>query len=300
MQRFCVVAGAVVNSAFVYLNKLLCSVNPLKVDAFGTLHKRTGVLKTDNRVSKNKIKNTMKKKLLLTGLMLTSCFLANAQFNKVAIPPTAKVVSQGTKSPQYTAQLLGEINPVSVDLKWKPILVNKCVKHHTENDELLEQIKIQKLLTKNSVAFKTNETESSDAGATLTPVVGSNFRGNTNTGSSPLDNSIAISNGGKIVSVANNSIEFYNTNGTMTFTNSIDGFFNDPTITNVCDPVVIYDSGSDKFIFFAQECSGASSNSNLLVCFSQTNDPNGSWWNYKLTGNPAGNNTWFDYGLKLF
>jgi hypothetical protein len=237
----------------------------------------------------------MKKKSILTGLILTSCFWASAQFNKVAIPQTTKVVSQGTKSPQYTAQLLGEIKPVSVDLKWKPILVNKCVKHHTENDELLEQIKSQKMLAKNSAAFKTNETENSAAAAAVTPVVGSNFLGNTNTGNSPLDNSIAISNGGKIVSVANNSIEFYNTSGTMTFTNTIDGFFNDPTITNVCDPVVIYDSGSDKFIFFAQECSGASSNSNLLVCFSQTNDPNGNWWNYKLTGNPVSNNTWFDY-----
>jgi hypothetical protein len=33
----------------------------------------------------------------------------------------------------------------------------------------------------------------------------------------------------------------------------------------------------------------------LLVCFSQTNNPNGRWWNYKLTGNPVANNTWFDY-----
>ncbi|MBK8586879.1 MAG: T9SS type A sorting domain-containing protein [Bacteroidetes bacterium] len=97
------------------------------------------------------------------------------------------------------------------------------------------------------------------------------------------------------LSVANNSIEFYNTSGTMTYTNTIDGFFNDPTITNVCDPVVIYDSGADKFIFFAQECSGNSSNSNLLICFSQSNDPNGNWWNYKFNGNPANNNTWFDY-----
>lgn len=178
----------------------------------------------------------MKKKSLLTGLILTSCFWANAQYNKVAISPTAKIVSQGTKSAEFTAQLMGEIIPISVDLKWKPFLIKKCIKHHTENDELLDQIKSQKMLSKNNSSFKTNETENSAAAATVTPVVGSNFLGNTNTGNSPLDNSVAISNGGKIVSVANNSIEFYNTSGTMTFTNSIDGFFNDPTITNVCDP----------------------------------------------------------------
>ena len=62
----------------------------------------------------------MKKKSLLTGLILTSCFWANAQYNKVAISPTAKIVSQGTKSAEFTAQLMGEIIPISVDLKWKP------------------------------------------------------------------------------------------------------------------------------------------------------------------------------------
>lgn len=237
----------------------------------------------------------MKKAKLLTGLFLTTCFWVNAQNQKATIPPTAKLIGHGTKSPEFTAQLVGEIKPVSVDLKWKPLLNNRCVKHHTPDDLKLEQIKQQKMLLKTNTAYKTTETEAAAAAAAVTPVVGSNFLGNTNTGNSPLDNSIAISNGGKIVSVANNSIEFYNTNGTMTYSNTIDGFFNDPTITNVCDPVVIYDSGADKFIFFAQECSGASSNSHLLVCFSTTNDPNGSWWNYKLTGNPAANNTWFDY-----
>ena len=237
----------------------------------------------------------MKKMLLLTALILISGFCLSAQNKKVAIPATAQLVNQGTKSPQYTSELVGEIKPVSVDLKWKPILINQCAKHHTENDVLLEQIKSQKMLAKNAVAYKTNQTENSSATAGVTPVVGFNFLGNTNTGNSPMDNSIAISNNGKIVSVANNSIEFYDANGTITYTNSIEGFFDDPTITVVCDPVVIYDSGDDRFIFFAQECSGASANSHLLVCFSQTNDPHGSWWKYKLTGNPANNNTWFDY-----
>ncbi|MEP6648201.1 MAG: T9SS type A sorting domain-containing protein, partial [Saprospiraceae bacterium] len=128
-----------------------------------------------------------------------------------------------------------------------------------------------------------------------TPIVNRNFHGNSNTGNSPLDNSIAISNGGKIISVANNSIEFYSTSGSMLFTNSINGFFNDASITDVCDPVILYDSGADKFIFFAQECSGNSATSSLLVCFSQTNDPSGNWWRYKFSGDPDGAGTWFDY-----
>ena len=239
--------------------------------------------------------NKMTKTKLIIGLFLTSCFFVNAQTQKATIPTTAKVISQATKSPAYTATVAREIKPISVDLNWKPLLNNRCIKHHSENDLKLEQIKNQKMMQKRNAKFKTPDTENTAAAAAVTPVVGSNFLGNTNTGNSPMDNSVAISNGGKIVSVANNSIEFYNTTGAMTYTNTIDAFFNDPTITNVCDPVVIYDGGADKFIFFAQECSGNSSNSNILICFSQTNDPNGNWWNYKFNGNPANNNTWFDY-----
>lgn len=235
------------------------------------------------------------KKILFTGFFLTMCVFAIAQTKKVEPPSTSKTSSHGTKSSEYAAQLLGEIKPISVDIKWKPLLTNRCIKHHSENDIQLEQIKSQKLNLKTNSNLKKADNENYSDATAATPIVGLNFLGNSNTGNSPMDNSVAISNGGKIISVANNSIEFYNTNGMMTFSNTIDGFFNDPTITNVCDPVVIYDSGSDKFIFFAQECSGASSNSKLLVCFSQTNDPNGNWWNYKLTGNPVNNNTWFDY-----
>ncbi|MDZ4679620.1 MAG: T9SS type A sorting domain-containing protein [Saprospiraceae bacterium] len=237
----------------------------------------------------------MKKIILLASLMLTVSIAGFAQHKKATIPPTAKVISQGKKSPEYTVQPSGEIKPVSVNLQWRPLLSNKCIKHHSENEERIEQIKKEKTLLKKKGAAKTNDEELAATPTEITPVVGANFSGNTNTGNSPLDNSIAVSNGGRIISVANNSFEIYNADGQLTYSNSIDGFFNDPAITSVCDPVVIYDSGADKFIFFAQECSGNSSNTTLLICFSQTSNPNGNWWKYKLTGNPVGNNTWFDY-----
>ncbi len=237
----------------------------------------------------------MKRTLLLASLILAACIPGKAQYLKAPMSPTAKVIGQAKKSPEYTLKPLGEIRPVSVDLKWKPLLSNKPVKHHSEDDAKLEAIKAQKMLHKINAVSKTNDEELSASPTEITPVIGANFAGNNNTGYSPMDNSIAISNGGRIVSVANNSFEIYNTNGTLSYTNTIDGFFNDPSITSVCDPVVIYDSGADKFIFFAQECSGSSSSTALLICFSQSNNPNANWWKYKLTGNPVGNNTWFDY-----
>ncbi|MBK9982806.1 MAG: T9SS type A sorting domain-containing protein [Saprospiraceae bacterium] len=234
------------------------------------------------------------KKLIIVALLVIAYINLNAQFKKAEIPSSAKVISRGTKSKEYHALLLGEITPVSIDLSWKPVLSNISIEHHSEFDQKLELIKRQKTQLKLNNLFQPDEETSSSRGGG-SPTVGSNFPGNANTGTSPLDNSLAISNGGRIVSVANASIEFYNTNGSMTFSNKIDVFFNDPTITDICDPVVIYDSGADKFIFFAQECSGSPDNTNLLICFSKTNNPSGGWWKYKLTGDPTSSSTWFDY-----
>jgi len=205
-------------------------------------------------------------------------------------------LGSATKSAEFTLQRSGETNTTSADLKWLPILTNKCTPrvHQIPGQEEIAQMKKEKtLLKQNQSLNKTANGENSEL--SVTPVMGTNFLGNTNNNSSPMDNSMAISNGGWIVSVANTTIEFDDISGTNTYYNDIPTFFNDAGITNVCDPVVIYDSGSDRFIFFAQECAGNSSNSYLLICFSKTNNPNQGWWTYKLTGNPLNNNKWFDY-----
>lgn len=200
------------------------------------------------------------------------------------------------KSQEFTLQRVGETNTISSDLKWLPTLTNKCIgrQHRIPDQELIEKMKHEKTLLKESATLNKG-TGSENSMLSVSPVIGTNFLGNVNNGNSPLDNSIAISDGGWIVSVANTTIEFYNTSGVNTYYNTIPNFFNDNTITNTYDPFVIYDSGADRFIFFAQECSGNSANSFLLICFSKTNNPNDGWWTYKLTGNPLNNNTWFDY-----
>lgn len=237
------------------------------------------------------MKNTISVLLLAVG----SFFNLHAQHQKVSASNLHSASGKAVKSEVRTAEFLGKFSPVSVDLNWLPIMSSKAIKHRSKMpDAALLALKQEKMLLKQA-NFKANETEEVVNDVLITPVLSANFNGNVNTGSSPMDNSLAISNGGKIVSVANTSIDFYSSTGTKTFSNSIEDFFNDPGIVNVCDPVVLYDSGEDKFIFFAQECSGDFSNSHLLICFSETNDPNGNWFKYKITGNPALNNTWFDY-----
>lgn len=225
--------------------------------------------------------------------------ISTRSFSQNAIKPVLNTNDKdGTaqKSAEFTLVRSGESNTQSTDLKWLPILSNKCIgrEHHIPDEEKIKKI-IQEntLLKQQNTSLKNSVTQ--NAVTTVTPAIGTNFLGNTNNGMSPMDNSMAISNGGWIVSVANTTIEFDDITGNNTYYNDIPTFFNDATITNVCDPVVIYDSGADRFIFFAQECAGNSSNSFLLIAFSKSNNPNNGWWTYKLTGNPLNNSKWFDY-----
>ena len=64
----------------------------------------------------------------------------------------------------------------------------------------------------------------------------------------------------------------------------------------ISDPRVIYDPATDRFILVC--FSGDVSNeSTILLAFSQSNDPTGSWNTYTLTGNPLNDSTWSDYPI---
>lgn len=237
----------------------------------------------------------MNAKIILLIVPFYSGFLTFSQEQKPSLNEFEKL-GGATKSEEFTLECAGEITAPTTDLKWKPILINKCVsrKPQAQNYEKIKQLKAEKLLAR-------QENETKDLGGevytkTVNPVMGANWLGNLNNGSSPMDNSIAISNGGIIVSVSNTTVEVDNSNGTLLYYNDLASFFNDPGITSTCDPVVLYDKIADRFILFFQECSGSSGNTFLCICFSQTNNPGtGGWWKYKITGNPLGNFTWFDY-----
>ena len=230
-------------------------------------------------------------------LFLLPCCTASISLygqNKPVIPgPT--VPSEAAKKSAPLEAYAFDLSPVSADLDWMPALSGKprMAPERSKDYEKLEAIKAEKQGIKSARLQKNFfEPESESA---ITPLLARNFSGNANNGSSPLDNSIAVSNGGWIVSVINTNIQYYNVNGQRTFTNTIENFFNFAGIEDVCDPLVLYDSEADRFIFFAQECSGDPKNSHLLISFSKSNNPAQGWWLYKLSGNPRNNNTWFDY-----
>jgi hypothetical protein len=236
----------------------------------------------------------MKLKLFSFSLLLIIISLSiSAQEQKKS--GESQRMGDANKSALITTPCMGELNTPTADLKWRPILTKKIVAFEPKvpDEELIEKIKSEKLLLKQQHAKTANNTEELSA-QPVVPLVGTNYLGNENNGTSPMDNQIAVSNGGIIVSVANNTIEYDNTSGVTTYYNDLITFINDPAITSVCDPFILYDAQADRFIFFCQT-SPITSNSKIMVFFSKSNNPADGWWTYKLTGNPLNNGEGFDY-----
>lgn len=132
------------------------------------------------------------------------------------------------------------------------------------------------------------------------PTLEATYPGNTSGSGTPLDNHIAISKGGKVVAVQNSNFGVYNTNGQQLQQKSLGTLSQGLGLNNTkYDPRVIYDPIHDRFIIVYLNGSSASS-SRVIVGFSATNDPTGSWYMYALVGNLKDNVTvledvWTDY-----
>ena len=100
-------------------------------------------------------------------------------------------------------------------------------------------------LTTNSYSLNNNSVKSA-------PYLGVNFAGNVCDGTTPPDNSIAISDNGYIVSVMNSNIEVYDNYGNYYMGGTFSDLIQDTSYTeDIHTPVVIYDSGYDRFILAA-------------------------------------------------
>ncbi len=146
--------------------------------------------------------------------------------------------------------------------------------------------------TVESNQFKLTETDE----LTMPEVLGG-WEGNLMGSSVPNDNDLAISNNGKIISVINTSIYMYDTTGTFLYSVSLAGFSDTLDIPDSkFDPKVMYDPRADRFIIVF--LSGFSPDAtNIIIAFSQTNDPLGGWNLYSVPGNPKDNDRWTDFPM---
>jgi hypothetical protein len=237
------------------------------------------------------------KKIYLKSIVFVLSFLITGitQGQEKKLSPTLDnnlvEYNAAQKSAPLTTNLFKEItHNISAD-KWaisvKPTFSRK---HYSQDIIDIKESKIQAKIN----SYIENE-ELPKAAMTVDPTLGINFEANWTINGTPPDNSMAISNGGFIVTANNDGVEYYNASGSFLYFDFWSDFFNDNTLTaTLYDPKVIYDSGSDRFVMVVLHGSTAST-SKVIVCFSKTNNPQNGWWVYKLTGNPLNNNCWFDY-----
>lgn len=127
-----------------------------------------------------------------------------------------------------------------------------------------------------------------------TPWVDAGFKGNTFNNMPPPDNNIAISDDGHIVSVANSSLLFAKTDGTIEFEDNFSDFL---AVLNLVGPYtqpkVLYDPVEEKFIFVVVS-GNTPATSQIVIGFSTSSDPNEYWWFYVFSGDPEFQDLWFD------
>jgi hypothetical protein len=112
----------------------------------------------------------------------------------------------------------------------------------------------------------------------------------------PCDNHLAM-NGGDIVSAGNFYMAVNNPNGTFKTKFTLDQFAQAAGISNQpFDPRLAFDPATNKYVFTFLAGSN-SQNTDIVVAFSQTDDPSGEWNIYTLPGNPNLLDQWTDYPM---
>ena len=129
------------------------------------------------------------------------------------------------------------------------------------------------------------------------PEILADFTGNSIISGTPLDNHLAVGPVEHIVSTINTHMLVTNNVGFWLGSYNLDEFF-EPVGTTIrfFDPRVIYDPEQDRFILVlinASECE----DSQIVLAFSQTNDPRGNWYQYALDGCLNNDGTFADYPM---
>jgi hypothetical protein len=246
----------------------------------------------------------MKATIALSLLLLAGLGGIHAQTASTRIPGTTEVVA----APVMQVPLHKVVNFKTDKAEdWGASMKNTVKAYHQGEDLNADALRearraANQLKAQRQAAIMRGETPPTSAGVAMrtdTATVGieqlTNFVGNRQLDGFPLDHDIAISNDGLIMSTSNTRVYVYDTVGFQRDLSNFMSFYS--ASMEVTDPRVVYNPEWDRFIFLF--LSGFSSGNNkVVVCFSQTNDPEGAWNVYPLTGNanvPYFGNVWMDY-----
>ncbi|WP_107037946.1 T9SS type A sorting domain-containing protein [Brumimicrobium mesophilum] len=114
----------------------------------------------------------------------------------------------------------------------------------------------------------------------------------------PSDNTLAVSNNGVMILSMNSYLWSYDINSDTTLFEdqkiSLRGFVDGTGASHYYDPKIAYDPIEDRFVVAILK-DNEPSKSEVIMCFSSSNDPRDPWYIYNLPGNPLNNNRWTDF-----
>ena len=165
------------------------------------------------------------------------------------------------------------------------------------DDEMRDFLRKIKLEAQIKTPLNSNPIQLNNRGGIPAPDLLTGFLGNNIITGTPLDNHLAVNANDQIVSTINTHMLVTNNVGFFSGSYKLDEFFQSlGGVDRYFDPRIIYDPEQDRFIlvlFQGSECN----ESNILMAFSQTNDPKGAWNFYKLDGCLDDDGTFADFPM---
>lgn len=102
--------------------------------------------------------------------------------------------------------------------------------------------------------------------------------------STPLDNALAVSSTGYVISLTNGVYNIFNQDGDSVYACSLFEFFG-RKLKMLTDPRVVFDYDAGRFVVFVIGAAGSSDKPVLGIAFSKSENPADGWYQYQLSGN---------------
>ncbi|MBK9722539.1 MAG: T9SS type A sorting domain-containing protein [Saprospiraceae bacterium] len=222
------------------------------------------------------------------GLLFAQFVEHKADYNGSVVQAFKIINSPALKEKQLSVVL----RPSQADVRFNPFLQHPISPNKSEFDDDIQILKARKDYLKKA-PYSTLRKGHGEASPQLAEIlVGRSFYADID-GSCPNDNTIAVSKAGRIMSMMNEFVGIYNSQGNKINVYTLNDFFNGFISETVCDPKVEYDPVADRFFMFIQGCN--EDPQNIAFGFSQTNDPNGNWAIYLFESDGLNDGSWSDY-----
>lgn len=239
----------------------------------------------------------MRYTLSLAIIFLAFCCSFGQNRNMVLPDLTNKEIKMHKGSKLFTTVSDGTLSPHEIKDDWAISLKHKSTFFHNSELPIAEYKKLKEEANnlKHSKVADRNLYPKSNRMMSEAPILLNNFRGNLRGGSIPMDNTMAVSRNGFVVSAINSNIIFAMPDGKISFTRGFADFYKILGLgTRMFDPRVIYDPEQNRFIVVCLH--GSDSNTSYLcLAYSKTEDPNGEWNFYKIKGDVLDDDVWFDF-----